>query len=76
MQGVRVNYYEIFGTFNVPTSYLKWMWEREADINWSIHDMVTCQGSPPFETSLRFPGPVPADSRQRTPSVRDPIARD
>ena len=21
--------------FNMPTSYQKWVWEREADINWS-----------------------------------------
>ena len=30
------------GTFNMPTSYQKWVWEREARINWS---MVICQGS-------------------------------
>ena len=29
------------GTFNTPTSYQQWVWEREAHINWS---MVTCQG--------------------------------
>ena len=29
------------GTFNMPTSYQQWVWEREAHINWS---MVTCQG--------------------------------
>ena len=30
------------GTFNMPTSYQQWVWEREANIIWS---MVTCQGS-------------------------------
>ena len=30
------------GTFNRPTSNQKWVWEREANITWS---MVTCQGS-------------------------------
>ena len=30
------------GTFNMPTSYQLWVWEKEANINWS---MVTCQGS-------------------------------
>ena len=29
-------------SFNMPTSYQWWVWEREANINWS---MVTCQGS-------------------------------
>ena len=29
-------------TFNMPPSYQYWVWEREANINWS---MVTCQGS-------------------------------
>ena len=29
-------------TFNMSTSYQKWVWEREAYINWS---MATCQGS-------------------------------
>ena len=29
------------GTFNMPTSYQEWGWEREAYINWS---MVICQG--------------------------------
>ena len=29
-------------TFNMPTSYQYWVWEREAHINWS---MVTCQSS-------------------------------
>ena len=32
----------LYGTFNMPTSYQEWVWEREAHINWS---MVTCQGS-------------------------------
>ena len=30
------------GTFNLPTSYQSWVWEGEANINWS---MVTCHGS-------------------------------
>ena len=30
------------GTFNMPTSYQQWVWEREANIDWS---MVICQGS-------------------------------
>ena len=34
------------GTFNMPTSYQQWVWETEANINWS---MVTCQGSPRSE---------------------------
>ena len=34
------------GTFNMPTSYQWWVWEREALINWS---MVTCQGSTRLE---------------------------
>ena len=34
--------YIIAGTFNMPTSYQQWVWEREAHMNWS---MVTCQGS-------------------------------
>ena len=52
---------------------IKWGWEREARINWS---MVTCQGSTRFGTTLMFTGSVPADSRQLKPSVRkymDPI---
>ena len=32
----------VHGTFNMPTSYQWWVWEREANMNWS---MVTCQGS-------------------------------
>ena len=32
----------IAGTFDMPTSYQWWVWEREAHINWS---MVTYQGS-------------------------------
>ena len=32
----------IAGTFNIPTSYQQWVWEREAHSNWS---MVICQGS-------------------------------
>ena len=34
------------GTFNMPTSYQQWVWEREANINWS---MVVCQGSTRLE---------------------------
>ena len=30
------------GTFNMPTSYQLWVWERDANINWS---MVTCQAA-------------------------------
>ena len=30
------------GTFNMTTSYQEWVWEREANINWS---MVICQGN-------------------------------
>ena len=30
------------GTSNVTTSYQQWVWEREANIDWS---MVICQGS-------------------------------
>ena len=30
------------GTFNMPTLYQLWVWEREANIDWS---MVICQGS-------------------------------
>ena len=36
-----LDYYSA-GTFNMPTSYQQWVWEREANVNWS---MVTCQGS-------------------------------
>ena len=32
----------VVGTFIIPTSYDWWVWEREAQIYWS---MVTCQGS-------------------------------
>ena len=32
----------IAGTFNIPTSYQQWVWEREAHINRS---MVICRGS-------------------------------
>ena len=46
--------------------------EREAHINWS---MVTCQGSTRTGTTLRTTGPVPADSRQWTPSVRNCVIR-
>ena len=28
--------YILAGTFNIPTSYQKWIWEREAHINWSM----------------------------------------
>ena len=35
-------YYTIAGTFNMPTPYQQWVWQREAHIDWS---MVTCQGS-------------------------------
>ena len=38
-------------TFNMPTSYHKWVWEREAHINWS---MVTCQGSTRSELFFSF----------------------
>ena len=41
--------YTFAGTFNTPTSYQSWAWEREAHINWSI---VTCQGSTRSELSL------------------------
>ena len=34
------------GTFNMSASYQKWVWEREAHINWS---MMTCQGSTRLE---------------------------
>ena len=34
--------YVLAGTFNMPSSYQTWVWEREAHINWS---MMTCQGS-------------------------------
>ena len=34
--------YMCSGTFNMPTSYQQWVWERGAYINWF---MVTCQGS-------------------------------
>ena len=37
-----------------------WVWEREAHINWSM----VMQRQHPFGTTLRFTGPVPADSRQ------------
>ena len=51
-QEVRVNYYQIFDTFNMPTSYLiKWVWEREVDINWS---MVTF----PVRNYLEVPWPI------------------
>ena len=30
------------GTFNMPTPYRQWVWERKAYMNWS---MVPCQGS-------------------------------
>ena len=30
------------GAFNMPTSHRKWVWEREAHINWST---MTCPGS-------------------------------
>ena len=39
--------YQVYaGTFNMPTSYQEWVWEREAHFNWS---MVTCQGSTRLE---------------------------
>ena len=34
------------GTFNMPTPYRWWVWEREAHINWS---MVICQGNTRLE---------------------------
>ena len=34
------------GTFDMPTSYQWWVWERETNISWS---MVTCQGSTRLE---------------------------
>ena len=51
----------------ITTSYQKWVWEREAHINWS---MKTCQGSTRSELPWGFTGPVPADSRQWAPSIR------
>ena len=38
--------YAYAGTFNMPTSYQQWLWEREAHINWS---MVTCKSSTPSD---------------------------
>ena len=38
--------YGTAGTFNMPTLYQQRVWEREANINWS---MVTCQGSTRLE---------------------------
>ena len=34
--------HNVAGTFNMPTPYQEWVWEREVHIYWS---MVTCQGS-------------------------------
>ena len=49
MQAVIVNYYQIFGTFNMPPSYrnlIVGVGKSGADINWS---MVTCQGGTRLE---------------------------
>ena len=41
MYAIYICYIYIYyaGTFNMPTSYQQWVWEREANIYWS---MVTC----------------------------------
>ena len=54
-----VKYYA--GTFNMPTSYQQSVWEREAHVHW-FHGDLPKQHS--FGTTLRFTGPVLADSRQ------------
>ena len=51
MQAVVVNYYQIFGTFNIPTQYsyrnlIVGVGKSGADINWS---MGTCQGGTRLE---------------------------
>ena len=37
---------------NMPTSYQQWVWEREANINWSV---VICQGSTRSELPWGLP---------------------
>ena len=39
------------GTFNMPTSYQWWVWERVANINWST---VTYQGSTRSELRRQY----------------------
>ena len=51
MQTLIVNYYQIFGTFNMPTPHsyrnlIVGVGKSGADINWS---MVTCQGGTRLE---------------------------
>ena len=58
-------------TFNMPTSYQKRVWEREAHINWS---MATCQGSTRSQLVVYWPcasglSAVNANGMQ----LRDPI---
>ena len=45
-------------TFNTPTSHQEWVWEREALVDGDLPRQH------PLGTTLRFTGPVPADSRQ------------
>ena len=54
----------IVDTFNMPTSYEEWVWEREAHIHWS---MVTCQGS---VTRLELPSGLLALGRRTLCSER------
>ena len=57
----------------MPTSYQKWVWEREAHIDWS---MVTCQGSTRFlnyrEVYWPCAGGLSAVNAMGT-QLRDPI---
>ena len=52
----------ISGTFNVPTSYQQLMWEREANINWSMTTATSVRGSH-GQTTRRAP-PEAADGRK------------
>ena len=55
------------GTFNMPTPYQQWVWEREVHINWSAG---TCQGS----TRLELPWDVLALCRRTLGSERHQYA--
>ena len=52
-----------FCMYNMPPPYHRWVLDREAHINWSMVTYLLSRQHP-FGTTLRFTGPVPADSRQ------------
>ena len=62
MQAVIANYYQIFGTFNMPTSYRNRGCRKERGGFLLVHGDLPRRH--PFGTTFRFTDPMPADSCQ------------